>query len=50
MRRAEEDNEICNLLWGDKLVGGLFFDKKFHSSIGQGNALFRSPIIDLFLD
>jgi hypothetical protein len=28
VRRAEEDNEICNLLWGDKLVGGLFFGKK----------------------
>ena len=50
VRRAEEDNEICDLLWGDKLEGGLFFDKKFHSSIGRGNAPFRNPIIDLFLD
>ena len=50
VRRAEEDNEICDLLWGDKLEGGLFFDKKFHSSIGRGNVPFRNPIIDLFLD
>ena len=50
MRRAEEDNEICDLLWGDKLQGGLFFEKKIHRGIGRGDVRFRNPIIDLFLD
>jgi hypothetical protein len=50
VRRAEEDNEICDLLWGDKLEGGLFFEKKIHRGIGRGDVHFRNPIIDLFLD
>jgi hypothetical protein len=50
VRRAEEDNEICDLLWGDKLQGGLFFEKKIHRGIGRGDVHFRNPIIDLFLD